>query len=920
MTAQDGETTQGYTLTISRDPSRDASLADITVAGTSVVDNGDGTYTATLDEATTSSSVTVTAGNKFATVVITDVRNRRVEGEGAARASITLDDPGDGTELRIKITAQSGREDDSADYTLTVNRSPSTDARLSALELLPQSSVAVEPLVIFDSLSDGGEYPASFTDIVTGVRVKPTAQPYVDKIEVFAPGSDRGEVVAENGQSSLIAVTEGRTTTITIVVTAQDRRTTQDYIVLITLGNIDVDLGALRIISGENTLADFDSLATSTNYVYTIPNPIVGDKITSVSLQAQAEHPDATISLTVDDDTPPRVMGVNTINENIRLDEGETKRARIVVTAQRRSVRKTYTVTIVRAASRDTRLSRLAVSSSELIPQFGFDSSAATQEIRKYSVELPNDAANVNLGAAAANANTILTISEVGNSRSGNSVTLPIAINPGQHEDITISATAQDRTTATYTVVISRAASVTRSALGFMLRMSDVALNPEGNTETEYRGELIGTATEIIASAAATAAGVSIRSILLGGTEYILNDNPVDLSADLASISRAIPLQRGANRITLVVRRGDSTEDGYTEQSYTVTVIRPLVLQTLGLDGLSDDDPYRFDAFTRNYTVTIANDSANLVVSPTLFSGDNGIVEYTIFDAETEVIQAANGSAIIRFDVDQTKDITIALVAPGATTSNYVVRATRKASDNANLSALRIVSGGNKLADFGNLATSADYVYTIPNPIVGDKITSVGLETETEHSSATITVAVDGADADISDAISFVDAEGETKRVSIKVLAEDRQTSKTYTVAIDREQSRDTRLSMLRVSQGVLKPKFMFNMNSASQQNNYSVELPNNMSNMTITAMAFAENTTLVIGDRSRNSGRASRSASLTVSVNPGTKKDITIVVTPQSGDSRTYIVTLLRASATNIIERGVIRIRAKVFLEGPLQ
>ena len=1115
VTAQDGRTMESYTLTVRRDPSRDASLRDITVVGASVIDNGDRTYTATVGEATTSSIVTVTAGNEFATVVITDASNTEIgSAEGAAQASITLDDPGDSKELRIRITAQSRSEDDSADYTLTVDRAPSTDARLSALELLPQSSVAVEPLVIFDSLSDGGEYRASFTDIVTGVRVKPTAQRYVNKVEVFAPGSDRGEVITESGQSSLIAVTEGETTTITIVVTAQDRRTTQDYVVLITLRNTDTelngivpapgrlnpnfagnvanyeikgisgnnfvlgvniqrgqrievrqrtldnlggrllvpilgtnayditraygentieivvtaeagettqrytvtdirpviledlrltglrtddpyrfgsstpnytvtianenkrlvvrpvlsdtdrnnnviytirdgnteiaaqdlelgaasialvagvpkvitviveaengvtnsytvratreisrnaDLSALRIMSGRNTLADFDNLATSVNHVYTIPNPIVGDKITSVSLRAQAAHPDATISLTIGEDTSPRVMGVNRINESISLAEGETKRARIVVTAQQRSVRKTYTVTIMRAASRDTRLSTLAVSSSELIPQFDFDASTATQEVRKYSVELPNDTEDVELSATAANANATLVIRDgMRNSgRAMQSASLTVPVNRGMSKDITISVTAQDRTATTYTVVISRAASVTQGALGFMLRMSDVALDPVSDSGTEYRGELISTATETVASAAAIAAGVSIRSIGVDNTDYILNDNPVDLSANAASvpISEAIPLQRGANRITLVVRRADSTEDGYTEQHYSVTVIRPLVLQALGLGGLSDDDPYRFDPFTRNYTVTVANERDNLVVSPTLFSGDNGIVAYTIFDAEDEVSQAANGSATIPLDVDKPKNITVALVAPGATTSNYVVRATREASDNANLRTLQVVSGENTLADFGNLATSANYVYTIPNPIVGIKTSIIRVRAMPAHSGATIIdFTIDGADADIRDAISFVDAEGEDKIVSFKVLAENGQTSKTYTVTIDRERNQDTRLRTLGVSPGLLAPAFVFNENSASQGTDYTIELPNDIAGTTLTATVNDANAELLIKDGELNS----LGPSFRVEVDPGERKLLTVDVTAQNGNVQTYRVTLYRDSAVD--------------------
>ena len=301
--------------------------------------------------------------------------------------------------------------------------------------------------------------------------------------------------------------------------------------------------------------------------------------------------------------------------------------------------------------------------------------------------------------------------------------------------------------------------------------------------------------------------------------------------------------------------------------------------------------------------MTVADERDNLVVSPTLPESESDIM-YTISVVNEMTPLAENTSATIPFSIGDTKEIVITLTAEGAPPSNYIVRATRRGSNNANLSVLRIVSGEDPLADFDNLDTNIDYGYTIPNPIVGTKISSVRLEAALDDPNAEIMrFTIDNVSADITDPILL--NEGQARVARIVVRAEDRRTMKIYTVTIRRQASQDTRLNMLRVSQGELEPAFMFDADSASQRNNYSIELPSNAANTMITAAAFNANTTLVIRDQSRDSGSASQSASLTVAIDLGTSKDIIIVATAQDGSSRDYTVTLSRASAMDIDDLG---------------
>ena len=244
VTAQDGETSQSYVLRVTRDLSTDVSLASVIASDATVIDNGDGTYTANLSEHTTSSDVILTAGSEVATISVSvaEEGGRFESSRGRLNKRITIAVPGERRVLWIIVTAQSGAK---RDYTLTVDRAISTDARLSSLELLPQPSG--DPIAI--PLNDARVYNFRFGD-VSGVRVKPTAFPYAHKLEVFAPGSSVGEEIAYLGESAVIPLVAGETTTITIMVTAQDQRTTEVYIVSLSRDNTDAELANLFVLPG----------------------------------------------------------------------------------------------------------------------------------------------------------------------------------------------------------------------------------------------------------------------------------------------------------------------------------------------------------------------------------------------------------------------------------------------------------------------------------------------------------------------------------------------------------------------------------------------------------------------------------------------------------------------------------------------
>ena len=263
VTAQNPSITRTYTLEVSRDPSTNVGLKRITVNGNAATRNDDGTYTASIGENTTKTRVIVESNSPKATVAIT---LDGVTNSATSRASreFAIDDPGASEQLQIRITAQ---DDDTApqDYTLTVRRDLSTDARLSRLELLPQPPGGVEP-VIFDSLANTIEH--EFPNTVDRIKIRPTAHPFANKVEMFRAGSSVGEIIAKGAESSDIALALGETTTITIVVTAQDTTAAMARYTVIITRAYTLDLRNLSLSDLQMNMVTLMPAFASTRYSY----------------------------------------------------------------------------------------------------------------------------------------------------------------------------------------------------------------------------------------------------------------------------------------------------------------------------------------------------------------------------------------------------------------------------------------------------------------------------------------------------------------------------------------------------------------------------------------------------------------------------------------------------------------------------
>ena len=213
VTAEDGETTQTYTVTVTRaEPplSDDATLRGLALSG----------VTLAFDPATTSYAAEV--GNDVAETTVSPTVNDdgaayAVQLNGVADADGTVELAVGANPISVEVTAEDGQT--TKTYTVTVTRAEplSTDATLSNLTLSDVNFGA------FDSATTG--YTAEVANNVAETTVSPTVN---DDGATYAIKLDG--VVDDDGVIPL-AVGENE---IGVVVTAEDGETTRTYTVSVT--------------------------------------------------------------------------------------------------------------------------------------------------------------------------------------------------------------------------------------------------------------------------------------------------------------------------------------------------------------------------------------------------------------------------------------------------------------------------------------------------------------------------------------------------------------------------------------------------------------------------------------------------------------------------------------------------------------
>ena len=597
VTAEDGETTRTYTVTVTRaaPPSTDATLNGLTLSGVNFGTFGSGTtsYTAQVAYSVSETTVTLTVNDSGASHVV------KLGGVEDADGDVSL---GVGSNVIIvEVTAED--DDTTQTYTVTVTRgAPSTDATLSTLTLSG---------IDFGTFASGTiTYSAQAANSVTQTTVTPTVN-----------DSGSSHVIKLGGVTDadgVIALSVGNNV-ITIKVTAEDDSTARTYTVTVTRSaptSTDATLKGLTL--GGVDFGTFDP--TTVSYTAEVANsvsettvtPVVNDSGTrNVIKLGGVEDADGDVSLAV---------GSNVIT--------------VKVTAEDDSTTRTYTVTVTRAPppSTDATLSALTLS--------GVDFGAFASGTTSYTAQAANSLTQTTVTPTVNDSGASQVIKLGGVTDADGVVLLRVGSNV-----ITVEVTAEDdSTTRTYTVTVTRAEPLTpelsSDATLSALALSGVDFGTFDSTTVSYTALVANGVSQTSVTPTVNDSGASYV-IKLGGVEY----------AD-GEISLAV----GSNVITVEV----TAEDDSTTRTYTITVTRaepPSTDATLSALTLSGVDFGTFTSGTTSYSAQVANSVSETTVTPTV--NDSGATHVIKLGGVTDVdgvVVLSVGSNVITVEVTAEDD------------------------------------------------------------------------------------------------------------------------------------------------------------------------------------------------------------------------------------------------------------------------
>ena len=615
VTAEDGETTQTYTVTVSRaaPPSTDATLRALTLSGIDFGTFASGTtsYTAQVAYSVSQTTVTPTVNHSGASYII------KLGGVEDADGVITLS-VGSNV-ITIGVTAEDGNT--TRTYTVTVTRAaPSTDATLNSLTLSG---------VDFGAFASGTtSYTAQVANSVTQTTVTPTVN-----------DSEAGYVIKRGGVTDadgVITLNEG-SNFITIAVTAEDDSTTRTYTVTVTRAvppSTDATLSALTLSGIE--FGTFDSTATS----YTAH---VANSVSQTTVTPTVNHSGASYVI--------KLGGVEDADGVITFSVGSNV-ITVEVTAEDDSATRTYTVTVTRAAppSTDATLRALTLSGID----FGTFASSTTS----YTTQVANSVSQTTVNPTVNDSGASYVIKLDGVEDADGVIALRVGSNV-----ITVDVTAEDgETTQTYTVTVTRAEPPTpqlsSDAALSALTLSGIDFGIFDSTTISYTAQVANSVTQTTVSPTVNDSGASYVIKLGGVTDA---DGVVTLSV-------------GTNVITVKV----TAEDDSTTRTYTVTVTRAVPSSTdatLSALTLSGIDFGTFVSGKTSYTAQVGNSVSQTTVTPTVnHSGASYVIKLGGVTDADGVVALSVGSNVITVEVTAEDDsaartytVTVTRAAPPST-------------------------------------------------------------------------------------------------------------------------------------------------------------------------------------------------------------------------------------------------------------
>ncbi|OXB06169.1 gliding motility-associated C-terminal domain-containing protein [Flavobacterium pectinovorum] len=572
-----------------------------TIATTAVKGSAVGNYPITVSGAV-SSNYTITYGANAvlaitpAALTITAIDNSKVYGSDnpvltASYAGFVNGDTQVSLTTLPTITTTAVKTSAVGTYPIAASGAVSSNYAISyvsgTLTVIASSNAGLGDLTISEgalspAFSEGTkDYTATVPNDIKEITVTPTTADAAATVTV------NGKEVPSGTASENIPLEVGENT-ITTVVTAQDG-TTQTYTIIVTREpSSDAGLGDLTI--SEGTLSPTFAEGTK-DYTATVPNDVKNITVTPTTA-------DATATVTVNGVEVPS----GTASGNIPLEVGKNE-ITTIITAQDGTTN-TYVIVVTREASNDAGLTDLVVSEGTLSPTFA-------EGTKDYTATVPNDVTGITVTPTIADATATVTVNgvEVPSGKASGEIPLQVGENT-----ITTVVTAEDGTTNTYVIVVTReeAASKPSDNAGLSdIVVSEGTLSPEFNTDTKnYTVDVPNETNSIIITPTPIDPNATVE-IIVDGKTVTDNTAPIDLKT-------------GENVVTIVVTAPDGTQETYTiivNREDAVPVIPSNIITPNG-DGKNDVWVVPGLNVYPNNSVKVFDRAARLVYSKNNYNSD----------------------------------------------------------------------------------------------------------------------------------------------------------------------------------------------------------------------------------------------------------------------------------------------------------
>ena len=841
VTAEDGETTQTYTVTVTRAAthSTDATLDWLKLSGIDIGNGADhraytAPFNANVYHSVSQTTVTAKPEHPFASYDV------KLGGVTDADGTISL--AVGSNVITVEITA----EDDSTTktYTATVNRAAATAPTTGELSTddPPVNFRAIYVSKTFAGFSLGFPRNRGITGYVMQ-RYEHDGDEFVssgsasryesDSDEDYGGGNlDFGDTNVEPGALYKWVATLTNSQGSTVIEKSVTVRIPPDE----TTESSDATLSDLTLTGMElEKTGGFHAVVAGFAPDHLSYTASVANSVSQTTVSPTVNHSGASYVIKID--------GVEDADGVVSLSVGSNV-ITIEVTAEDGEATKTYTVAVTRAAalSSDATLSDLALSGVD----FGIFSSGTTS----YTAQVTNSVSQTTVTPTVNRSGASYFIKLDGVTDADGVVSLSVGSNV-----ITVEVTAEDdSTTQTYTLRVTRAAPPSTDATLGALTLSGIDFGTFDSTTTSYTAQVANSVSQTTVTPTVNHSGANYVFKLGGVTD---TDGVISLSV-------------GSNVITVEV----TAEDDSTTQTYTVTVTRaapPSTDATLSSLTLSGIDFGTFAPGTTSYTAQVANSVSQTTVTPTVNdSGASYVIKLGGVTDVDGVVLLSVGSNVITVEVTAEDD---------STTRTYTVTVTRaepstpgQLSSDAKLSALTL-SG----IEFGTFdSTTTSYSARVANSVSETTVTPT-----VNHSESSYVIKLDG----VTDADGVVSLAVGANVITIEVTAEDGNTEQTYTVTVTRATplSTDATLSALSLS-GIDFGTF------APGTTSYTAQVANSVSQTTVAPTVNGSGASYLI----KLDGATDADGVIALGVGSNV---ITVEVTAQDGQAtQTYTITVTRA------------------------